>query len=650
MIKYYSYDIFDTCLVRTCGRPNVVFDILAKEVLGDDAEFNLLADFAYERKEGENRARQKLCHKGIEDVSIDQIYQVCDFSPFTDKPNGYIKEIELRLEKEILRPVKSINEEIDYRRRLGAKIIFISDMYLGCDILTELLSKYGLYKDGDKIYVSCEAKVTKNSGNLYRFVAQKLGITNFKEWLHSGDNPHADVFIPKRLGIRTNLVRHNYSYYEKNVVCWDFSNQEFEAEKIASISRSVLCEFGMTSRNAFAADFVAPSYVPFVEYILANAKNRGIRKLFFFARDGFILYKIAQKLGNNYPDISLHYLYVSRDSLYVPSLPDDYSLDTIKHLFWNIDSFDAKFVIRKLHMSDYDCSNIPLKGKFGFDVIKTALEDAGFKSEFDRRRKEQKRLCYKYFEQEKLTEPHSAIVDLSGTRRCQMALNRILGKEHEVFGYYFVVFLHRDLDASYYSLNYEDRINDNAVNCNISPPMLLECYFSITNQNRTYSYMQKDGVVVPVFEEDSINCETRKTIYDINEKICLDYANKYMLIANRKKCRIHSGYGMAAYSRFLFAPDIYYTKALEGLQLSESKSMSIDVLKKDPAKNEYEGSLWRLNKVYNSFFPQLMTFIFRIKFLLYPQVSGLKYERLYPFLIVKFVRKLGTIFVKNNKS
>lgn len=640
MIKYYSYDIFDTCLIRTCGRSNVVFDVLAKEILGDDADFNLLADFAYERKEGEKRARQKLCNRECEEVSFNQIYQECDFSPYTNIPNSVIKEKELNLEKKILRPVKSIKDDVLAHRKCGAQIIFISDMYLGSNVLKELLSEFGFYDEKDKLFVSCEAKVTKNTGNLYRYVAKEMNIVNFKEWQHIGDNFQTDVVVPQKIGIRAKFITQDYTYYERNLACLDFSCQNFEALKIASISRSILCEYGMTPRNAFAADFIAPMYVPFVEHVLAKAIEKGIKKLFFLARDGFILYKIAQILGTNYPSISLRYLHVSRDSLYLPGLPENYSVESVNFFFRNIGEFRVEDILHRLHMSDYDCSKIPLSGKSGKDILKILFDDENFRLKFEEKRLQQKKLCYSYLEQEGLTEAKSAIVDLTGTRRCHSAINRIIGREHEVFGFYFLVHISRDVGTNYYSMNYEERMNDNLINCNTSPQMLLENYFSITGQNRTCSYKQKDNLVVPEFEEDATSCAYRKEIYNINEKICLDFAKKYMIIANRKMSKNQSEFGIAAYSRFLFAPDLYYIKAFEGLRLSETKNISMAVLKKKAKFFEYEGSLWRVNKVYNSCVPQLMTFLFRIKMSINPEINGVK--KVVPFfnLIIRIWEKI----------
>lgn len=46
----------------------------------------------------------------------------------------------------------------------------------------------------------------------------------------------------------------------------------------------------------------------------------GITKLHFLSRDGYILYKIAEVVQMGYPEIKLNYLFVSRYSLFLPSI------------------------------------------------------------------------------------------------------------------------------------------------------------------------------------------------------------------------------------------------------------------------------------------------------------------------------------------
>ena len=104
----YSYDIFDTCLVRACGEPSHVWDILAHKILGESADFAQIADFVLIRRSAEGKAREELISHEKEDVTIEDIYTYCDFSSLTDISKHDIMEEEMAVEEKMLIPVYSV--------------------------------------------------------------------------------------------------------------------------------------------------------------------------------------------------------------------------------------------------------------------------------------------------------------------------------------------------------------------------------------------------------------------------------------------------------------------------------------------------------------------------------------------------------------
>ena len=63
----YSYDIFDTCLIRACGEPSHVWDILAHRILGSSADIAQISDFVLIRRSAEGKAREELISNEKED-------------------------------------------------------------------------------------------------------------------------------------------------------------------------------------------------------------------------------------------------------------------------------------------------------------------------------------------------------------------------------------------------------------------------------------------------------------------------------------------------------------------------------------------------------------------------------------------------------
>ena len=313
----YSYDIFDTCLVRACGSPEMIWDILANRILGNTSNTADVNDFILIRRQAEGKARELLINETKEDVTIGDIYNFCDFSSLTSISNQEIMKSEMEVEEDMLVPVFSILQEIDKLHQAGENITFISDMYLSKNFIKKILINTGFFHDGDRLYISGEIGKSKSTGHLYDYVKKELNIS-FKQWIHKGDNKYSDYQIPKRKGIKTILINHSLSYYERKAIEFDLALAPSDLKKITHISRAV--RLSMTDEPAyrFATDFIAPQMTTFVHNILEDARHRGIHHLYFMARDAYILYIIAEEFARLYPGISLHYLYASRQSLYKP--------------------------------------------------------------------------------------------------------------------------------------------------------------------------------------------------------------------------------------------------------------------------------------------------------------------------------------------
>lgn len=76
----------------------------------------------------------------------------------------------------------------------------------------------------------------------------------------------------------------------------------------------------MSKLYQISKEIVAPVLIQYVQWVLEEAKARGISTLYFLARDGYILQKIGQHLSDKYGyEIECRYLYASRASLRMPS-------------------------------------------------------------------------------------------------------------------------------------------------------------------------------------------------------------------------------------------------------------------------------------------------------------------------------------------
>lgn len=303
----YSFDIFDTCLVRKCGEAKNVFDLLAERAFAKPVSSETKRVFVSARIEAEAKSYS-------ESQKLADIYIALSFEHPDLLPKDKLIEIELSIERDMLCPIHNMTIFIDSLRCTGNKILFISDMYLGASFLQPILRETGLLKEGDGLYVSCDVGATKSSGKLFEYIRQKEGIS-YRNWHHYGDNKQSDIQVPKKLGIHSHLVSHDYTPYQISMRLQSPLFYQWGG-MLAGISRSITLQSERSAHKDFVLDIIAPLFVSFVYRVMAHAQSKGIQTLYFCARDAYPLYRIACKIQALFPNIAVNYLYVSRTSLY----------------------------------------------------------------------------------------------------------------------------------------------------------------------------------------------------------------------------------------------------------------------------------------------------------------------------------------------
>lgn len=530
----YSYDIFDTCLVRACGGVEYVWDILAHQILGNATRISQIHDFILIRRSAEGKAREKLINHKKEDVTLNDIYMYCDFSPLTSITKQVIMEAEMDVEERMLTPVFHVLQEIKKLHKEGKSIAFISDMYLPEFFIKKILLATGFFQEGDHLYISGTIGKTKSTGHLFDYVKKDLN-AEYRYWIHKGDNYNSDYIIPHKRGIKVYHLRHNMSYYERKAIRYDNSPSSSQIYMISSLSRAIRLSYVNDSPHRFAADFIAPLMTTFVHYIFEDAISRGLQHLYFIARDACILYNIAKKLSYKYPSISIHYLYASRHSLYEPD------------------------------------NN-----------------------------------CLPYLRQEGLTRPHSAIVDMVGSRRCQQCINNLMIQNGypQVFAYYFEVTPYRMMSQDAYTAMYfQERMEGNPCYHHVSHP-LFEQYFGMTDQLRTIGYSNEGDVIVPVYESDLLDTNYKHHIFTINKEICCSFAKVYSDLYITKPTYCNNIF-FAVFAQFCHAPNRDYLMALTNFFSTSSETQQEPLLEKRSLVsilfNKHHYLRWKQgNLIYNS--------------------------------------------------
>lgn len=307
-MRISSFDVFDTCLVRKCGAPENLIDVLSFRVFNGKVGETVRQEFVAARFE----AQQQIQNCGM---TLRDIYDNFKWNHPLLKPINELYQLEQATERDMLVPVLSMRDKVNECRSKGYRIMFISDMYLSSSFLGEILKDLGFMQEDDKLYVSCECGAEKYDGGLFRFVKEHERVS-YHRWHHYGDNKFGDFKVPRKLGIHATLIKHEYTpyqcYWKKN----DYSLGFRYASVMAGIARSIKYSMPQDEMIDFMTDIVAPLYIPFAFRIMNDAESRNIRHLYFCARDAFLVYSIAKQIGHLYPKLEPHWLYISKTALY----------------------------------------------------------------------------------------------------------------------------------------------------------------------------------------------------------------------------------------------------------------------------------------------------------------------------------------------
>ncbi len=520
-MNWVSFDIFDTCISRLCGDAVYLFYILAHRILGDDAPSSYCAEFVQERLRAEQKARRNTTK---EEITLNDIYAVADFSFYCTTTKADILAMELEIERALWQPVKPTLQLIEKARQQGSQILFISDMYLPQSFIEEALRDLGIFKEKDKIYVSADIGITKQSGKLFDYVRSDCGI-DVRCWQHYGDNKHSDYEVPKHLGVGAHWLHYDYKvvepYYLKQMDLGEYP----VASVLAGLTRSMRLATD-TEVGTFAYSLSAPLFVSWTLTILKDAAQRGIRRLCFLARDGYIPYRIAKQYAAQFPTIECSYVCVSRKSLYLPGEPE-LSYETIREVLQNTIgqcvayALDVWNINNELHIPDALSSAVLSNDTI--PAILQELQQIDLLGQLLSLQNKSKKAALLYFLQEHLTEPNTAIVDIRGTRTSHRRINDllVLNGYAPVFAYYLEVFANRcTIEAGDYRAEIYDEVLPPKVRMLFtSHPAMIEQVYAQTPFPRTIGYEMQDGKSIPVFDEQP-NTD-RKQVQDYIDSIRL---------------------------------------------------------------------------------------------------------------------------------
>lgn len=498
----YSFDIFDTLITRCTAEPKGIFMLMQERIQRMGGYPPFLAQNFYELRMGaEALARKHAGGNGKQEVTLDEIYRALE----TNACICGAQRLELeRLEEETeYANALGITENISLLKRLkdgGERVVLISDMYLGRDAIRHILCKADAVFQDIPIYVSSEYGRTKRGG-LFQ-VVKKRENADFSEWVHYGDNVYADIESPSKLGIKA------VHYQPERVKEYENPGKSVFHQASVGVSRYVRGEVGADVVREIGCSLAGPVLYGYVSWLLTESVKRGIHRLYFVARDGWILRRIADVIirMKEYP-VQTHYIYGSRKAWRLPSYAGDKE-DFDRILKWSnmnevlsLDDLAAVFqirtdVLRSFLSGDFEGldGGLPISGVQRENICNRLRESREFRDYLVESQVEKRNLVLRYLRQEiDVSDGGFAFVELSGTGLTQKCLARLIGSfyQGEILNFYFKL----------------DSIHENGqcVFMNFYPSGMERSYMlellCRAPHGQTEGYREEKGGIVPVLDQ-----------------------------------------------------------------------------------------------------------------------------------------------------
>jgi HAD superfamily hydrolase (TIGR01549 family) len=456
-----SFDIFDTLIDRKVEQPAHIFQLMEPSVL--KITEGRLPNFKQIRSNAERKVRELAQElDGRDEITLYEIYDsIRNSYGLTEDQSRCICQLEVEEEFKSLGCRESGRRLYDLAVNSGARIILISDMYLPKDIIQKVLRNAG-YPD-IPLYLSSETGCRKHDGALFDVVTEAEGV-GVNRWLHIGDNPHGDIAVPHKKGIkcfRTKSAFHLAADNEKygkliastrrertdaEAAIYGLAQKRFFDDPYRCYSK--VSHFG---GDPFVLGYIGmgPVFFGFLQWLMVDARKQGVEKVLFLSRDGKVLWMMAQILfpaAEGWPIVE--YAYASRRSLRAATL---FGRGDISHL---VDSSISSATVAEFFYKKFGLTltgnDDDLVKQFGFNSITSEVSASDREAlrllalELTDRILEQsshaKKVMAEYYaELGVVTGGKVAICDIGYSGSLQASISRVTGVT-DLHGYYYITF------------------------------------------------------------------------------------------------------------------------------------------------------------------------------------------------------------------
>jgi FMN phosphatase YigB (HAD superfamily) len=316
-----SCDIFDTALVRVLARPEDVLLAAGARLRGADLITCTPDAFRDFRLAAEDVARRAAAARGEDEPRLADVYALLGASDVVTDPERAAR-IEFEAERAACRAVVPLRDVLA-NRRAGQRLVFVSDTMLPGAWLAELLADAG-YPADVEVLSSADAGRSKHSGRLFPHLLETLRCPA-SSVVHLGDNPVSDVAKPRAAGLAAIHLPNPWLPPEDD----ETAGYHHVLRLARSLRRAATRAAGRPDAAAPAGmdalvPYVTVLLIGFSLFVLAEARRRGIDRIYFLARDGYLPQRIAAQVAQRRgQQVELVYLHASRRSVALPAHGSD---------------------------------------------------------------------------------------------------------------------------------------------------------------------------------------------------------------------------------------------------------------------------------------------------------------------------------------
>lgn len=290
-----SVDLFDTLIMRRSLFPADVFEMVDLRLRQRGIE---IEDFAKKRLEGEKELGKNTVPTLLEIYS----YIVENYSITGVRPEDFV-QLEWEADRRLVVPRKELCAILAEAHAKGKPVYVVSDTFYTKEQLEGLLEQCGItfYMD---ILASCEYRIGKTQGLFEKLRERIPG----KTYLHIGDSQDSDIDGAERSGLTACRLYSGLELFEKAgyLGLW---------ERIDSLSGRI--QAGMLAAKLFNSPFpfeepgrrlhvdtaydvgylfFGPVISGFVIWLRREIQKRGLKNIWFGARDGYLIKQLYEQI------------------------------------------------------------------------------------------------------------------------------------------------------------------------------------------------------------------------------------------------------------------------------------------------------------------------------------------------------------------